>query len=221
MQKLFQSLLSDGIDSLDNEPHPKPKKKKPSKKLKRAQVGIMAFNKFRTPMDSSQRSYQFSNNNIGAVPQGYRQPDAPPLPFQQRNADMNPMGTSQQQFVSGTGQFSGPTVASLQQIRSPQPFSLVSPANSLRSPLVNGDVNRQIGLQTLSNYTNPHVNNYFGDNEFIHPPPSNPKLQSTWRKSGTASQFVTKLNMARRKSVLEITDVDNTESGTEVFESTA
>ena len=49
---------------------------------------------------------------------------------------------------------------------------------------------------------------------------SNFNSQSAWRKAGLLSQIVTQPAVARRKHTLEIADVANPDSETEVYEST-
>ena len=52
------------------------------------------------------------------------------------------------------------------------------------------------------------------------PPTSKFSGQSAWRKAGLVSQIVTQPTIARRKHTLEISDVGNPDSETEVYEST-
>ena len=224
-----RSLLKNNDAQLDEDTNIKPKKTKTSKKLKKAQMSILAFNRFQHPNRIVQREaietkprkgthHYRPSDKLGPIPEGYKQPNAPPLPFTQKPTHMaTPNGGRLPPRLQR-----GPSLQSLQQLKS-SPFpqvAAVSPVTNIRD-----SVRSEISVISMNEDIGPHTdlrksNGPFGypvdKNNFAHPPPL--KLNA-WRKAGNVAIGGNKPPLISRKSILEITDVENAKGDTEVFES--
>ena len=191
------------------------KKRKKFKKLKQADIRVQAFNKLQLPVlqHQNQNGPKLSQSLTASL-QGYRQPDAPPLPFQQANASMRSNGPVTM------GAYPVPPFPSMQQ-SSPRfpPFTNVMSVPGPNKPLDNQYMNGSIGSTPFVRQPNSQTGTNIGNN-FEHPPPSKMKAQTAWRKVGLASQFTAKPPF-RRKSTLEIIDIDSANGKPTVFESNA
>ena len=234
----IENLLVDQGEKLDKEQDEKPKKKKKSKKLKHAQIGVFAFNRFQHPNRIIQRQVQETTPRTGRqhyrpfnktvpVPEGYRQMDAPPLPFTQRTPNSVKLGNTGRNDIATKAYDGLPSVSLQQHVKSQYPpLTAVSPITDLRGSLKSqltansvNQVNGSPGSQPILSYPNSQLSRSLREADFTHPPPSEFNAQKAWRKTGNVAQVISKPNFIRRKSILEITDVENTEEGTEVFES--
>ena len=199
----------------NGDPQSQQKKRKKFKKLKQAGIGVQAFNKLQQPV--LQRHLKQSGPNLShnfiTSQQGYRQPDAPPLPFKQGNSSIRSNGPVQ------IGAYPLPPVPNIKQNadRFP-PLTNVSPVPEPNIPLGNPHINGSIGSPAFLQHSNSLTGTSVGNN-FKHPAPSKMKAQTAWRKAGVASQFIAK--PFQRKSTLEIIDMDSVDGTPEVYESNA
>ena len=92
-------------------------------------------------------------------------------------------------------------------------MSVTVPNKTLNNQYMNGSID----TNSFVGQTNSQTGTNIGNN-FAHPPPSKIKAQTAWRKVGTVAQFTAKPPL-RRKSTLEIMEVDSVDGKQDVFES--